>query len=198
MTRRILLPAAIITIILGACASQQNVAISALHHFHRGNDAFQLENYAGAIHHYLLALAMDNTSADFHYNLGLAYYRIDEFESSVESFENALALDPKRPDVHYNLALAHHKRYDIDSANLHFNRYRAISRSDPILTKDRTARRSAAPNSAGSLQPAARQAQPNRRENMTAAKPAGRNRPTSSPNPFDGNSKWWMEDLPAQ
>ena len=198
MTRHFVWLAAVITIIMGACAAQQEVAISALHHFHRGNEAFQLENYAGAIHHYLLALALDNTSADFHYNLGLAYYRIDEFESSVESFENALALDPRRPEVHYNLALAHHKRYDIDSANLHFNRYRAISRADPVQTKDRIARRSVPPITAGSPQPAARPAQPMRRENVPAAKPAGRNRPTPSPNPFDGNSKWWMEDLPVQ
>ena len=117
----------VMTLWLGACASEQEVRISVLHHFDKGNEAFAEADYPGAIQHFRTALALDPRSADIWYNLGLAYYRMADFEQSVDAFEQARELAPTRPEFHYNLALAYHERYDLPAAHRSYQLYLALA-----------------------------------------------------------------------
>jgi tetratricopeptide (TPR) repeat protein len=114
--------------LLWACASKEEVRLSALHHFERGNEAFKVEDYPGAVRHYRTAVELDKRSPDIWYNLGLALYEAGNYEDAIEALETSLALDPKRPETHYNLALAYHRSYDRDSAHSHYNAYQDMTR----------------------------------------------------------------------
>jgi tetratricopeptide (TPR) repeat protein len=110
----------------GACTSQQEVALSALHYFDRGNAAYTAEDYKRAIDDYRTALQFDDQSPDVYYNLGLAYYRVGAYTDAVDAYQHAVKLDPAFADAHLNLALAYDKLYNSAAANLHYNRYRAL------------------------------------------------------------------------
>jgi hypothetical protein len=110
----------------GACSSQQEQALSALHYFQRGNAAYQAEDYRRAIDHYRMALDFDQEAPDVHYNLGLAYYRTGAYDDAVASYQQAVKLDPAFADAHLNLALAYDRLYNAAAANLHYNRYRSL------------------------------------------------------------------------
>ncbi len=109
-----------------ATSQSQETRLSALHYFNKGNAAFMAEDYGRAINHYRLALTFDESTADIHYNLGLAYYRAISYDQAIDALQKAVALDPNFPEAHHNLALAYNKIYDMEGANLHFNRYRAL------------------------------------------------------------------------
>src|SRR3990172_695638 len=87
----------------GACTSQQEVSLSALHYFQKGNAAYQAEAYARAIEHYKLALQFDDEAPDIYYNLGLAYYRVAAYNDAVEAYQHAIKLDPAFADANLNL-----------------------------------------------------------------------------------------------
>ena len=110
----------------GACTSQQEVSLSALHYFQKGNAAYQAEAYARAIEHYKLALQFDDEAPDIYYNLGLAYYRVAAYKDAVEAYQHAIKLDAAFADANLNLALAYDKLYNAAAADLHYNRYRAL------------------------------------------------------------------------
>lgn len=109
-----------------ACSSQQEVKLSALHYFERGNKAFQAEDYRRAIRHYRTALEFDDQSPDIYYNLGLAYYRVGAYKDAVAADQHAVKLDPTFADAHLNMALAYDKLYNATAADLHYNRYRSL------------------------------------------------------------------------
>jgi tetratricopeptide (TPR) repeat protein len=111
----------------GACSSQQEVALSALHYFQKGNAAYQAEDYPRAVEHYRMALQFDDEAPDIYYNLGLAYYRVGAYEDAVAAYQQAVKLDPAFSDAHLNLALAYNKLYNAPAANLHYNRYRTLA-----------------------------------------------------------------------
>lgn len=194
---------------LAGCTSSREAEISALHHFHRGIEAYQREDFPGAIRHYQLALELDPGSADVRYNLGLCYYRSGNYDEAIESFESALELDPNRPEIHYNLALAHHRLYDLQSAHHHYNRYRDMAGLQPQPgTSGGGAREGVAGGGNGNL--AGRQAPALRSGPRRAAalrsgprsvngrNPAVRPAGDNDPNPFRGNAEWWKEDLPQR
>lgn len=123
-----LLACAVVLALAGCSASSQDreTSLSALHYFNKGNAAFMAEDYGRAINHYRRALTFDENTADIHYNLGLAYYRAISYDQAIQALQKAVALDPGFPEAHHNLALAYDKIYDMEGANLHFNRYRAL------------------------------------------------------------------------
>ena len=115
----------------GACSSQQEVALSALHYFQKGNAAYQAEDYLRAVGHYKTALRFDDQAPDIYYNLGLAYYRVGAYEDAVAAYQLAIKLDPAFSDAQLNLALAYDKLYNAPAANLHYNRYRSLVSGNP-------------------------------------------------------------------
>lgn len=123
-----LLACAVVLALAGCSAPSQDreTSLSALHYFNKGNAAFMAEDYGRAINHYRRALTFDENTADIHYNLGLAYYRAISYDQAIQALQKAVALDPGFPEAHHNLALAYDKIYDMEGANLHFNRYRAL------------------------------------------------------------------------
>jgi tetratricopeptide (TPR) repeat protein len=112
--------------LLGACTSQQEVALSALHYFQKGNAAYEAEDYQRAVKDFRSALSFDDSAPDIWYNLGLAYYRIGAYDDAVNAYQRAIKLDPGFADANLNLALAYDKLYNAPAANLHYNRYRTL------------------------------------------------------------------------
>ena len=202
-------------VLMAACSSEQEVRISALHHFERGNHAYEQEDYRGAVRQYLAAIELDEEISEVHYNLGLSYYRIGEWELAAQSLDQARRITPKRPEIHYNLALVYNKQYDIELAHRHFNTYRELAAHDPTrLAKKAAQARAQPPPPLPMPVPAAKpspvrvgrpgvaptaQARPQRSTNPAAAEPARRvDSFENEPNPFQGSDKWWTEDLPIQ
>lgn len=151
----------------GACTSEQESALSALHYFQRGNAAFQAEDYSRAVEHYRMALQFDADAPDIHYNLGLAYYKAGDYEDAAQAFKAAVKLDPAFAEAHLNLALAYDKLYNASAANLHYNRYRALVTGQ----QDRDAATAGASPPAGSAAQAAARAVPVR--TAVAGRPGG-------------------------
>jgi tetratricopeptide (TPR) repeat protein len=137
----------------GACSSQQEASLSALHYFQKGNAAYQAEDYRRAIAHYKMALQFDDESPDIYYNLGLAYYRVAAYDDAVEAYQRALKLDPGFSDAHLNLALAYDKLYNSAAADLHYNRYRALATGNKPHDAAPTA--ASSQSAGGSFQPIA-------------------------------------------
>lgn len=130
MMRSIFRPAilaiALCALAAASCSSQREEAISALHHFNRGNAAYRIEDYTRAITHFNRALELDEGAADVYYNLGLAYYRSGNYKLAVAALNSALAARPGLADAHFNLALAYDRLYNPDSAHAHYESYRAM------------------------------------------------------------------------
>lgn len=116
-----------LTLWLGACASEQEVRISLLHHFDQGNAAFAAKDYPGAAHHYQAALDLNSDSPDIWYNLGLTFFHMADYPHAIEAFEAARTLAPTRAEIHYNLALAYHENYDLPSAHRSYHLYQALA-----------------------------------------------------------------------
>lgn len=138
---------ALATLGLAACGSQQEDAVSVLHHFNTGNEAYRIEDYRRAIIHFTQALELDGSSPDIQYNLGLAYYRSGNYEEAVSAFTAALKARPTMIDAHYNLALAHDRLFNADAAHTHYNIYRRMV-SSRKKSRAGAGRGSAAANSA--------------------------------------------------
>ena len=148
------LPIALLVLpLLWACASREEIRLSMLHHFERGNLAFKAEDYPGAIKHFRAALELDDRSADLWYNLGLALYEAGMYPDAIEAFQEALEIDPKRADTHYNLALAYHRNYDRDSAHSHYHAYREITRTQGASPSEASAANGAGAGRASTLNP---------------------------------------------
>ncbi len=111
---------------ISGCANRKENAISALHHFNRGNEAFRIEDYGRAIRQYRLALKLDPQAASIHYNLGLAHLKVETHRGAVRAFLRALEINPRFADAHYNLAIAYDKLYEVESAHAHLNAYRDL------------------------------------------------------------------------
>ncbi len=156
-----------------ACASQKERSISALHHFNKGNEAFYIEDYSGAIEHYRQALTWDETAAEVHYNLGLAYYKVDDHDQAVGAFNAALELNPGMADAHFNLALTYDKLFQPSPAHEHYNLYRKLAAGNRKAEEKERAGAGAGPGAGGNDRGRARAG----RGKGTAAKPGapGRN-----------------------
>ncbi|MCH9046793.1 MAG: tetratricopeptide repeat protein [SAR324 cluster bacterium] len=173
----------LLSLLVAACAARHETSLSALHHFNRGNAAYAAEDFRRAITHYQRAVDFDESAADIHYNLGLAYYRAETFEEAARSYHRAIELDPLFADAHLNLALAYDKLYNLEAAHHHYNTYRKLLTEAAARTREADARISAPPARGNVPAGPAGQAQ--------RGGPQGRQFPA---NPFQGNSKWWIQD----
>jgi len=54
---------------------------------------YQLEDYAGAVHSYSYALALDSNQPNRYYNLSLAYLALGDHASALKNIDKALVLD---------------------------------------------------------------------------------------------------------
>ena len=212
----------------GACSSQQEQALSALHYFQRGNAAYQAEDYRRAIDHYRMALDFDQEAPDVHYNLGLAYYRTGAYDDAVASYQQAVKLDSAFADAHLNLALAYDRLYNTAAANLHYNRYRSLVTGSVTPPPVAAAGRSAGGQPVAGAAAAGAQAAAGNPARTSLIVPQGARpgvapegarvstvpqcaRPGTvppadglqtsqpvAPNPFQGNSKWWTQDTASR
>ena len=162
---------------LAGCTSSREAEISALHHFHRGIEAYQREDFPGAIRHYQLALELDPVSADARYNLGLFYYRAGNYDlqSAHHHYNRYRDMAGLQPQPGTSGGGAREGVAAGGNGNLAGRQAPAL-RSGPR----RAAALRSGPRSVSGRNPAVR--------------PAG----DDGPNPFRGNAEWWKEDLPRQ
>jgi tetratricopeptide (TPR) repeat protein len=206
-----LLAIALLTLtVLGGCASEQELRLSALTFFRQGNEAMAREDYPQAIRHYRKVIDLDDTAAAAHYNLGLAYFAMMEYEAAAEAFQATLELEPDSAAAHYNLALTYDRLYNLPLAHRHYNTYRRLAQAqvaqrEPTATAPAaSARRPAtapAPTTAqagSGVQQASQPAKPaqNRAPALqtttaTAKRQAPPRRTASTPG---DNQKWWIQD----
>lgn len=187
------------SLLLVGCTSQEEVRLSALHHFKAGNKAYLAEDYPRAVRHMTMAARLAEGNSDIRYNLGLANYRTGNFREAVVAFSSAVKLDPMMADAHYNLALAFDKLYNRELAHAHFNTYRKlISREggEVALPGQSSGKRKG-------RQPGKRTAQNNGKKGTARRPPVKNNinssKRTTAQNPSTqksekGTSKWWKED----
>ena len=71
--------------------------------FQRGNEAYSIEDYPGAIDLYEQCLESAASPA-VHFNLANAYYKAGDIGRAVLHFEKSLTLDPGNPEANANLA----------------------------------------------------------------------------------------------
>jgi tetratricopeptide (TPR) repeat protein len=71
--------------------------------FRRGNEAYSLEDFSGAIQLYEQCLE-EATSSALHFNLANAFYKTGDIGRAVLHFEKSLAFDPANQEAKANLA----------------------------------------------------------------------------------------------
>lgn len=161
---------------------------SALYYFKQGNEALKRDDYRSAIAGYERAIAEDPAQPDIFYNLGLAYYRAQRYRMAVDAWSEAVRLHPAFPEAHFNLALAYDKLYNLDAADHHYNRYRALidgeagtvstAAAQPARAGRPTGPQSRAPPPTGGL----------------TGQPRVKREAPAPPNPQQGSEKWWTQD----
>ncbi|MBF0287499.1 MAG: tetratricopeptide repeat protein [SAR324 cluster bacterium] len=108
------------------CSSNPEIQLSALHHFEKGNTAYEQMNYQEAIASYHRAIEMDDQTAEYHYNMGLSYYAVGKYQHALIAFENATRLAPKMAESYYNVALVYNKLYEAEKAHKFYSIYQEL------------------------------------------------------------------------
>jgi len=125
----------LVVLLLVSCGpSQEEIRIGALQHFNRGNRHFKENNLKAAIAEYQLAIAGDETRAEYHYNLGLAYYALVLYERAIEAYSAAIRHQPDFSEAWYNLSLALDKIGETEQAFMAYEKYRLLNRQLPEST----------------------------------------------------------------
>ena len=74
--------------------------------YHRqGLEAFQADNFTGAIAKMEQAVALNGSRADIRANLGVILHRAGELDRAEEQFRASLVINPDDPTVYYNFGL---------------------------------------------------------------------------------------------
>ncbi|MEE8395827.1 MAG: tetratricopeptide repeat protein [bacterium] len=196
-------------LLLAGCSSAEERSLSALHHFQRGNQAYRVEDFSGAIASYRRAIELDPEAADLHYNLGLAFYRAENFRLAALAFQQALRQRPGMADAHYNLALAYDKLFNSNAAHEHYNLYRALTAPAAVAGNTAAAVPGRIPASPAGAGGGARGSQTapgvglaNKTTKSRARPRAGAARLTrgrgsaalSQQSNSQGSEKWWIQD----
>jgi tetratricopeptide (TPR) repeat protein len=79
--------------------------------FDAGNQAYQSENYEGALEKYLAA-AQETRSFELYYNLGNTYFKLDSLGRAILYFERAREINPESEDLAINLQIARQQLVD--------------------------------------------------------------------------------------
>ncbi len=189
--------------LLGGCASEQELRLSALHFFRQGNEAMAREDYPLAIRHYQRVIDLDDSVAAARYNLGLAYFAMMEYEAAADAFQTSLELEPNSAAAHYNLALTYDRLYNLPLAHRHYNTYRRLAQEQVAQREPEAATATQRPAAqAGTARDSEQQAtQPAKpaesraaalqTTTATAKRQATPRRPAST---SGGNQKWWIQD----
>lgn len=74
--------------------------------FQKGNEAFQAENYEGAIQFYENILSSNQHSLEVYFNLGNAYFENENLGKAILNYERALKLSNKNEALIENLKIA--------------------------------------------------------------------------------------------
>jgi tetratricopeptide (TPR) repeat protein len=120
---------------------QEELKISALDHFNRGNAYYRQSRMLAAADEYKKAIAMDPEQERFYYNLGLVYYSLVLYNKAIEAYWKAIEQNPQFPEVWYNLALAFEKVDKTDDAFMAYEKYQRLNtaqkkqRPKPITPK---------------------------------------------------------------
>ena len=76
------------------------------------DQAYQENDFAGAIEQYEAILDAGQESATIYYNLGNSYYKSKNIAKAILNYERALLLNPSDADTRFNLELAKSKTID--------------------------------------------------------------------------------------
>ncbi len=74
--------------------------------FENGNQAYQKENFQGAINNYESVIASGKQSAEIYFNLGNCYYKLHKIAPAIYNYEKALQLNPNDSEIKTNLDFA--------------------------------------------------------------------------------------------
>ncbi|MDH3423313.1 MAG: tetratricopeptide repeat protein, partial [Gemmatimonadota bacterium] len=96
---RAILTLVVVGVFAAPVAAQDEIVV-------RGNEAYQDEDYAGAIEAYQAVLDAGFRSAGLEYNLGNAYFKSGRLGRAILHWERALEASPGDPDIQANLELA--------------------------------------------------------------------------------------------
>ncbi len=111
-----------------ACGpTEEQLKISALDHFNRGNQYYQNKQLAKAAAEYKKAIVQDPEQERFHYNLGLVYYSLNLFDKAIKEYKSAIEINPLFTEAWYNLALAFEKTDDTEQAFWAYEKYKTLS-----------------------------------------------------------------------
>ena len=108
-------------------ASNEELKISALEHFNRGNKYYKNDNLKAAVDEYKRAIALYPGQENFHYNLGLVYYSLVLYENAIDSYWEAIKLKPDFAEAWYNLALAFNKVDETEKAFMALDKYKKLN-----------------------------------------------------------------------
>ncbi|MBU2514061.1 tetratricopeptide repeat protein [bacterium] len=122
--------------LLGSCGlNEDQLKISALTHFKKGNLYFEQKRLAAAAEEYKRAIALNPDEDRFYYNLGLVYYSLSLYYQAIIEYQNAIERNPGFQEAWYNLALAFEKVDETEKAFMAYEKYQRISKnsekSDP-------------------------------------------------------------------
>jgi len=110
----------------------EEIKISALDHFKRGNDFQQSYNYKAAIQEYKTAIALDSEQSYFFYNLALAYETLMLHDKALETYRMAIELQPDFAEAWYNLSLILYKKNDTENAFVAYEKYLKLNKDTEI------------------------------------------------------------------
>lgn len=116
--------------ILTACSANDELKISALDHFKRGNNHYKQNDLLAAESEYKKAISSDPDQERFYYNLGLVYYSLVLYEKAVDQYNKSIELNPKFAEAWYNLALALEKLDETEKAFQAYQKYKKLRELD--------------------------------------------------------------------
>lgn len=122
----VLILSLLLTGLSGCGPSQEELRLSAIDHFKRGNEFFSQNDLNSAAEEYKRAIAQDSERAEFYFNLGIVYYSMFLYEKAIGEYRRAIELDPGFADAWYNLALALEKTDDTERAFMAYEKYKAL------------------------------------------------------------------------
>ncbi len=112
---------------LGSCGlNQDQMKISALTHFKRGNEYYKQSRLASSAEEYKRAIALDPDQDRFYYNLGLVYYSLHLYDQAIKEYWNAIELNPLFREAWFNLALAFEKVDETEKAFMAYEKYKKL------------------------------------------------------------------------
>jgi tetratricopeptide (TPR) repeat protein len=103
----------------------------ALEYYNNGIEAFDNQDYQGAIKNYNKAVEIDSKFAFAWDNLGLSYRYVGEFNKAIECYEKSLKVDPKGRLPMLNIAITYEYLKDYDKAKKAYKKYGRVFKKDP-------------------------------------------------------------------